>query len=128
MKFVGRQKLQEQKTSHHGKPLFLIYALDESGSMRGSKWNELMVAFKKSITTVQKMAAKDPQIKVSVMTFNEGCSVKYNFISPSSINPNIPYGNGGTDFSPVFQQAITMMQNHVSSYLVKFIFMTDGGS
>ena len=50
MKFVEANQVDKQKLFAAGlSPTHYIFALDDSGSMSGSKWSDLMSAFKSTI-------------------------------------------------------------------------------
>ena len=46
-----------------------IFALDESTSMKGKKWLDLMKAFEKTLSDIIKFSQKNQKNKVSVINF-----------------------------------------------------------
>ena len=54
-----------------------IFALDESGSMRGRKWADLMKAFQKTLTDIVKFSGANSNNKVSVIKFESFYSIVY---------------------------------------------------
>jgi hypothetical protein len=49
MKYVKSNALDAQKAAMNDKPTHYIFALDDSGSMQGQKWKDLMMAYKTAI-------------------------------------------------------------------------------
>jgi hypothetical protein len=107
----------------------LIFALDESGSMGGQRWNDLMTAYKKAITEFINSPAKS-KIRVTLMLFDSSCRIIQESVLPDSVNMSPPFGGGGTAYTPVFQNFLNMSKKYLvdKSSTIKLVFMTDGGA
>jgi hypothetical protein len=55
MNFKKSQEVDLQKQITLVAPTHYIFALDDSGSMSGGKWNNLMAAFKTAINVIRGM-------------------------------------------------------------------------
>ena len=66
--FVPHNKAEAQKKEGETSPIHYIFALDDSGSMGGTPWNNLINSFKQ---TIEKIKAKDTRnkTKVSLIVF-----------------------------------------------------------
>lgn len=68
MTWVASNQLSTQKaamtSSEH---IHYIYALDDSGSMSGQKWTDLMKAYQVSINELKKVSDYKSKVKVSVL-------------------------------------------------------------
>ena len=56
--------------------IHFIFALDESGSMSGKRWNNLIKAFKQTLKKIID-ASKSGNIYASVLKFSTSCQVLY---------------------------------------------------
>lgn len=53
MIFVKSNQLEAQKISQAAQPTHYIFALDDSGSMSGKPWQDLMFALSEAIKTIK---------------------------------------------------------------------------
>ncbi len=79
-----------------------IFALDESGSMVGAKWDKLKMQVDKELRNIQN---NHPNSKYSILKFNQTVTP---FITEESIMnidlKDLKIVGGGTNFSPVFRK------------------------
>lgn len=54
-------------------PTHYIFVLDDSGSMKGGKWDDLMTSFKAAILEIQKIHYAEEQIRVSILIEGSSC-------------------------------------------------------
>ena len=121
IRLVDEKAIASSKVKKH-----FIFLLDESGSMRGTPWNELRSAYNNFIDIRQKSQSIIDYI--SVITYNS--SVRTLFIRESVLNAKNRLGDlqgGGTRFTPAFQEAqkIVSKENEAQPII---IFMSDGGA
>ena len=67
-------------------------------------------------------------LKISIIKFDTSASIYCENQSPAQVNTNMPCRGGGTDFDPPFNLAASLASNYITSSIVVFIFMTDGGA
>lgn len=68
MKYVKSNALEAQKMSMAATgPTHYIFALDDSGSMSGQKWADLMTSYKAAIDAIKKIPNAEATIKISVL-------------------------------------------------------------
>lgn len=69
MKFVKSNSIDIQKLMSVTEPIHYIFALDQSGSMSGGKWEDLMGAFKAAISSLRKITDSESCLRVSILVF-----------------------------------------------------------
>jgi uncharacterized protein YegL len=107
-----------------------VFALDESGSMGGSRWQQLMISYN---TFLQQRAASQGQKDiVSVISYESSARVKFSCQTIETCMQNSGYRNwsmsgGGTDFRQAIRCSIPEMQKSERlGYVPVYIFMSDG--
>jgi uncharacterized protein YegL len=121
IRLVDVKAVESSKIKKH-----FIFLLDESGSMSGTPWNELKVAYNNFIDVRQKSQSIIDY--VSVITYDS--SVRRLFTRESVLNAKNRIGNsnnGGTYFTPAFQNAQTIVAQKSEAQPI-IIFMSDGGA
>jgi len=133
---VGKHK--QQMTEVHllsgvGKPeadvsksgsFHVIFCLDESGSMMGKPWNDLMDSYRGYID--RRIANQGALDVVSVITFNRSARLQIDAQPISTVAQSISYSGGGTAFAPPLNQALKCMNETKSGTTPLLVFMSDG--
>ena len=105
--------------------IHVIFMLDESGSMAGSKYDELRQAYH---TFVSKRLQKNGtgQDVMTVITFSCSARVICQMV-PLASAPELPYNDGRTNFCPPLSAAKDILRNSAGSGLSPvLVLMTDG--
>jgi len=110
------------------KGVHIIFCLDESGSMSGSPWRELIGAFERFWKS--RVEDQGPPEYVSVVQFASSARTTHQMIPLHGPPPTLDYRSGGTVFLPPVQQAESLIRSHGPNqgYTSIVIFMSDGGS
>lgn len=103
-----------------------IFALDESGSMRGERWANLLTSFRETINKLKEQDAGRKDNKVSLIKFESNARMVCENQSPDQIDTNLECKGGGTEFDPPFIMAADIATKYIEHATVIFIFMTDG--
>jgi len=119
-------------TTYSSTKLHLYFALDDSGSMSGSPWRDLMEAVKaciqKRIDLCNKngVAADD---LVTIINHNSTSSVKCSAKLITTVDPykDTRFDSGGNDFAIAFKMIDTEIAKLSSGYIPVLLFMSDGG-
>ena len=107
------------------RPLHLVFCLDESGSMGGKPWSELMSAYSHLLKT--RMGLQAAEDKVSVITFNDQAHHRFAMKSLSEADQYLQQTGGGTSFTPALRYAQTLLADaSAKPYTPVLIFMSDG--
>lgn len=85
MKFVKANTVSAQNVLVV-EPTHYIFALDDSGSMEGEKWQNLMFAFGTAIDKIKSIPNSEANIKISILVFNSRCRNVQTNVSPSKVN------------------------------------------
>lgn len=103
-----------------------IFALDCSGSMKGPRWNSVMVGFNTCLKRIKQM--KD--VYVSAFTFDDKTDVlcvEKTPIEAAGVSGHVAFTGRGTDYTRALDNIIEIAKN--SKYpdnLVCIIFLSDG--
>ena len=119
IRLIDAKAIEWSKIKKH-----FIFLLDESGSMSGTPWKEVKVAYNNFIDLRQKSQSIIDY--VSVITYDD--SVRPLFTRESVLNAKDRIGNsndGGTIFIPAFQNAQTIVAQESEAQPI-IIFMSDG--
>jgi hypothetical protein len=130
MKYVKSNALDAQKAAMSAtttQPTHYIFALDDSGSMYGQKWSDLMTSYKTAIEAIRKIGNAETSIKVSVLIEGSTCQLFQENSTPKNVNLNVIPRMSGNNFADTFGKACNLMTKYVGSAKIKYIFMTDGG-
>jgi hypothetical protein len=75
MNYVQSNALDAQKVAMSSKtePTHYIFALDDSGSMSGQKWTDLMISYNTAIEAIRKISNSETSIRVSVLIEGSTC-------------------------------------------------------
>jgi len=106
--------------------LHIIFCLDESGSMGGGPWNELIRALHQFWNT--RGAEQGPAEYVSIVQFANSAQTYYDHVRLQGPPPALQYHSGGTMFKPPIQEAQRLITSHGGNGPVAIIFMSDGCS
>jgi len=103
-----------------------VFVLDESGSMSGEPWADLVRAYLnfKSKRLSDQVGSRD---YVSVIQFNDSARSIVTSCSIASAPSSLYIGGGGTTFSPALRLASSVIQAHRIPSVPILIFMSDGG-
>lgn len=83
------------------RPVHFIFALDESGSMYGEPWNDLIKALSETIDRIKPLK----NAHISVINFNTKAEIIKERVLCTEVNPShIPYRCGGTSFKAAFEK------------------------
>ena len=128
--------------------LHIVFCLDESGSMRGSPWSDLIGALNRfwmmrAEEQVSRCApdvvpcrypvdlhlshAQGPAEYVSIVQFDSSARTTHSHVRLVGSPPALSYNGGGTRFHPPAQKARELIDSHGMGPAV-VIFMSDGGS
>eukprot|EP01088_Endostelium_zonatum_P000651 TRINITY_DN108_c0_g1_i1.p1 TRINITY_DN108_c0_g1~~TRINITY_DN108_c0_g1_i1.p1 ORF type:complete len:2468 (-),score=279.40 TRINITY_DN108_c0_g1_i1:30-7379(-) len=116
-----------------GTKLHLYYCLDDSGSMRGAPWDELIRAVEASINkriSMYQHEGKTPNDLVTIVNYSDVAVVKCRKEKITN-NPQdrTQFCIGrGTDFAAGLTATYNEMKNNEDEYLPVLLFMSDGGS
>jgi len=126
------------------KPCHFFFALDESGSMSGQRWQQLLSSFADFVTSQHDEAAKKGTKLtdlVSVFFHQSGCrvaswrnpegkAVKFDSIPLADVKPDSlvdDFNSGGNDFYNVLNFLTPYLRKTAADYIPVLMFMTDGG-
>jgi len=105
--------------------MHIVFCLDESGSMGGQPWNELISAVGKFWTT--RSEEQGLREYVSVVQFSNRAHTTVEHVPLQGRVPNLLYHGGGTLFEPAVHQAKQLIDKWGGGQ-VAVIFMSDGSS
>ena len=99
----------------------LVFLLDESGSMAGSRWTALEAAFADFLKLRRRATVTE---RVSVIQFSGTARSTYRN-QPITSDFVLRHGGGGTAFDCAFEEAIEAVAGSAASRTT-LVFMTDG--
>jgi hypothetical protein len=93
--YVPFNKADIQKQGVSNAPIHYIFALDDSGSMNGSNWSNLINSFTQ---TINRIKAKDSNnsARVSTIVFCDTARLEGENLIPALVNTNPHFTCGGT--------------------------------
>lgn len=103
LQYVDSNKSQPQKKILSN--IHFILAVDESGSMSGKPWNDLLVSLNQLVERIKKMENSNNLYRISLIKFNDNATLVFENQAPNKVNINIPYSGGNTSFDPPFNLA-----------------------
>jgi hypothetical protein len=107
-------------TSNH-----FVFCLDESASMSGQPWQDVMQAYRGHLE--RRRIDQGVTDIVSVITFDSSPRLAADRAPLPSAPASVPFnGGGGKEFSGALQQALRQFQQTASTYKSVLIFMSDG--
>jgi len=109
--------------------MHVVFCLDESASMKGAPWDELVTAFKAFWTTTNN--AVGPPMYASVVQFGRSARATYTMEPIQGEAPVLtPRWSGDTQFHPPTVTAGSLINEHGPStgYTAVVIFMSDGAA
>jgi uncharacterized protein YegL len=98
-----------------------IFMLDDSGSMSGGPWNDLMKAYNNFLNI---KSSDNTGEYISVLTHENIARVHINCQPIKSAKREIPFSSGGNDFNVAFQAVDPLIK--LSNLTPIVIFMSDG--
>ena len=102
----------------------VVFMLDESGSMDGTRFNELKVAYDSFVNDRKSSGSPDDRLSV-IMFDNEARTIAK--LIPFSGAPTLPFKGGWTCFAPALRLAMEALDAGAGSDLTPIIvLMTDG--
>jgi uncharacterized protein YegL len=106
-----------------------VFCLDESGSMTGQPWNELLNAYRNYIKCRQVDAAdlQGAGDSVSVVQFSSSARITYSKRSVVDAELALTMQSGGTNFGPALDQALHCLKQTSPNEIPVLLFMSDGG-
>ncbi len=102
----------------------IVFCLDESGSMSGQKWQEVLTAYQQLLS--RRRSDQSEEDLVSVVTFNSTASTVCEAVPLTNAPSSFTYRGGGTSFAPALQVAHQLHANQPSDCTPLLIFMSDG--
>jgi len=106
----------------------VVFVLDESGSMQGPPWTQLMGAYNGFLNKRSADQSRAGDI-FSVVPFGSGARVA---VDRKDLNTTkqtpIDYRSGGTCFSPALSTALAQIRQAGTGYKPVVVFMSDGGA
>ena len=104
-----------------------VLCLDDSGSMRGYPWLDLVNAVR--IFVGQRLRDTSPE-KLSIVIYNSSPRIAAEYMPMDSFNESwLSYHSGGTKFNLALQMADDLIGRHLGQNTIPvLIFMSDGGS
>jgi len=121
LKAVDLTDSKEQPKSHH-----FVFCLDESGSMNGSPWQQLMAALQGFIR--QRTNDQATADIISVVQFDSRARCTVNQATLAAFPAQLAFSGGGTCFAPALHQADALISQAPARSVPIMIFMTDGGT
>eukprot|EP00743_Colponemidia_sp_Colp-15_P013099 GILK01015097.1.p1 GENE.GILK01015097.1~~GILK01015097.1.p1 ORF type:complete len:1309 (+),score=173.68 GILK01015097.1:591-3929(+) len=132
MHFKNEEKGKELKSvdlfdgsSKEMRRFHFIFVLDESGSMSGAPWNDLMLAYRQFLQ--RRLNDQGVEDLVTVVQFSSTPRTTVNCSKLSVAPQSLSFGSGGTCFSPALVQASTHIGQSPEGCIPMMIFMSDGG-
>jgi len=112
-----------------GNGLHIIFCLDESFSMRGKAWAELVSAFNRFWQTRVAEQSTMPEY-ASVVQFSNKARVTHQMQAVNGQAPSIDFVGGGTEFVPPIEHVKKLVGSHgpAQGYTTVVVFMSDGGA
>ena len=95
VEFNKKEVSQDQPFLHY------YFALDESGSMGGRRWRELMQVFQRNIEELRARPNAN-KILVTVAKFSTNFEIVYERKTPEEAWYDLKMNGGGTDFTSTF--------------------------
>lgn len=103
----------------------IVFCLDESGSMSGTKWAEVMASYNSLLQ--RRIDDQGLEDVVSVVTFDGSARVILSAAPiQKAIATSFSYRGGGTSFTPALQQAHTLLGLSPAGCTPLLVFMSDG--
>ena len=107
----------------------MVFCLDASGSMSGTKWSQLEQAYRQCLQL--RIASQATNDRVSVITFDSHPRVVMNCEDVvTAATRALPYSGGGTAFVPAINQAGALLQGTPAtlqaSHAPVILFLSDG--
>lgn len=126
------------------KPCHFFFALDESGSMSGGRWQQLISSFQDFVKMRHEEAEKKGTKivdRVSVFFHETGCrvaswrkpsgeTVPFDSIPLADVTPESlvnDFGSGGNNFDHALNFLTPYLRKSAADYIPVLMFMTDGG-
>ena len=101
-----------------------IFCLDESGSMGGRPWDALLRAYQTFIN--KRRNDQGMGDLVSTITFSSGCRNQGMLVPIGSVNVNLQYNGGGTNFDQALAGAQEALARNPPDCIPFLLFMSDG--
>lgn len=110
------------------KGMHVIFCLDESGSMSGAPWEELVCAF--NAFWAATAASPGPPMFASVIQFGTSARVTHSMLPIQGQPPALQPHYSGTRFHPPVVEAQGLISRHgpQNDYSVVVVFMSDGAA
>lgn len=105
----------------------VVFCLDESGSMDGKPWQDLMAAFRSFLQRRADHGGSHDLVSVVQFGSSARISVKMQTVAQILSNADLSFMGGGTEFRPALNFAKQLFQMSAQMDLEPvFIFMSDG--
>ncbi|PNH01375.1 hypothetical protein TSOC_012746 [Tetrabaena socialis] len=102
----------------------IVFCLDESGSMAGQKWSDVVAAYRLLISRRQNDQALEDV--VSVITFSSWSRSQGQMLPLARAPASLTYTGGDTSFAPPLADALAAMQAGPADCTPLLVFMSDG--
>ena len=114
---------------NYGVPdIHYILMLDDSGSMNGAKWSDLISSVTTFVETLENMSSLKDKVKISLIIYESYSRIIFKQQQPvKSLVNQMKYTGGGTDFGPPLSDALTLAKEDINKYdKIIMYFMSDG--
>ncbi len=102
-----------------------VFVLDESKSMHGNPWNDLMGAYQHFLDTRKNDQGQEDL--VTVIPFSSRPRTECELVKISSAPRRISFNSRGTAFAPALRHSAGAISRTPPNYVPVMIFMSDGG-
>ena len=116
--------------SHPSGVYHFVLCLDDSGSMTGNPWNDLVTAVNAFVAQRQSLPSSASSEMISIVIYNSVARIAAEYQPMSSFSRDwLKFNSGGTDFSIALTTADQIVGRHLDKNIKPvLIFMSDGGS
>jgi len=105
------------------KPANYIYMIDSSISMKGENWEDLKVALKATLASINTLNKDN---KVTIINFSSSVYIDYENMPPNFVNVDcLRFQNHGTNFAAAFKTGLEQIKL-ITGNDISLVFMTDG--
>jgi len=102
----------------------IVFCLDESSSMGGGPWQDLMVAYRSYLD--RRQVDQGVCDLVSVVKFSSSATLAVNCCSITTAPRTLSMSGGGTNFSAALRSALPQLRKTKSTHQPLLLFMSDG--
>ena len=104
----------------------LVFCLDESGSMQGSKWADVLSAYNQMLG--RRRADQGLGDLVTVVTFDHSARTQCALTPIDNAPSSFSFSGRGTNFAPALHAAESAMQRQPADCVPLLLFLSDGAN